>query len=289
MISRRSVKALLKMRVIEAWMAPGYFIIQMIGIMISILIINNFISSIDTGGFNYRINPFYKLIGNALNGVFGILFMKKCFIEGPFVFAFIVSSLPVIMYLVISSVYHFCQEKKNGAVELFLYGPIDRFVYLFALFLKDVICVSIYYFLLFFVFIIAGLLNNLFIGKMFYLSMLLHFFLTVNIIAIGIFSAVLSKNPVSAIFLFCIIILFLVFINLSSYAASNINIKKSVSSVIDIINWISPIGYWNLGFRFIETGQLLLMFLMMFIQSIIACIILFISNLISKKTGISDE
>ena len=114
------------------------------------------------------------------------------------------------LFLAISSVFRFGQEKGAGAVELLTYGPADGTSYFIAFFLTQSLftagaLAAIAAFLG-----VAAALGNLVLGPLFLLFLPLLLFLSLPIMAYGILCSVLSTNASAALAAFLGILVFFV-------------------------------------------------------------------------------
>ncbi len=191
----------------ETLLSPGLYVTLALGLLLGFFLVNGFAASIDSAGFNPTINPLYDLLGRSLAGAFGAAFVGKLFAEGPFLFALVVAFLPVFLFLAISSVFRFGQEKSAGAVELLAYGPADGTSYIIASFLKDIAFTAGSLALIAAFLWVGAALGNLVLGPLFLASLPVLFALSLAVFAYGILCSVLSANASSALAAFLGILL----------------------------------------------------------------------------------
>ena len=134
----RAALVIARRQAFETLLSPGLYVTLALGLLLGFFLVSGFAASIDSAGFNPTLNPVYDMLGRSLAGAFGSAFVEKLFAEGPFLFALLVSFFPVFLFLSISSVFRFGQEKNAGALELLAYGPADGTSYIVASFLKDI-------------------------------------------------------------------------------------------------------------------------------------------------------
>ncbi|HUX22847.1 MAG TPA: hypothetical protein VMW69_16545, partial [Spirochaetia bacterium] len=113
----RASIAIGKRRLFESLIHPGYYVALTIGAAVAFALTSGFLSSIDSSGFNYQLNPLYNFIGGIVSGAFGAPFLGRLFAGGPFLFALHIGFIPVLLYLAMTSVYRFGSEKSSGAIE----------------------------------------------------------------------------------------------------------------------------------------------------------------------------
>ncbi len=243
-------------KIFETLISPGYYISISISLLISYILIRGFAYSVDSSGFTYMVNPLYNLIGRSLDGAFGKAFVSQLFAEGPYRFTLIISLIPVIFSLSISSVFRFGLEKKVGALELLMYGPADGTSYLIGSFVKDTFLTLISMVLLFMFFQITGTIYNVIAGPMIYFSMIILFVLALSIYAYGIFVSTISNSSSFSITLFIGGIFLFFIIIMGSFTIISSYIRSLASVVSWILQWLSPFFYWQTATRALNTGNI---------------------------------
>jgi len=275
-----------KRRIFESYLSPGYYIAQAVGLLLSYFLISGFVSSIDSSGFNYMLNPLYELIGRSLSGTFGLTFLKKLFASGPFQFVFYVSIIPVFLYLSLSTVFHFCLEKKVGAIELLTYGPVDGTSYFLAFFIKDMVLTILYLLLLILFLSAAALLNNLVLGLAFFYVLVVVFFMMMLLYTISIMISVLTDSSASAIALYIAVIFLFLIVLMGSFTIISTYITSFSSVLSWVINWVSPFFYGGLAISFIEAGYIVNYLLILLVMTVLSCLFLLLSHLVIKVKGV---
>jgi len=239
----------------ETLLSPGLYVTLAFGLVLGALLVTGFASSIDSSGFNPTIAPLYDLIGRSITGVFGAAFMEKLFAEGPFLFALVVSFLPVFLFLVISSVFRFGQEKTSGAVELLAYGPSDGTSYFIACFLKDAVFTLLALGTIVLFLCIAAVPSNLALGPLFLTAVPVLFSLTLAIFAYGILCSILSANASSALAAFLGILLVFFLVLAGSLAIASTSVRTVASGAAAVVQWISPFFYASLCIKAAQGGS----------------------------------
>jgi hypothetical protein len=270
----------------ETLIAPGLWITLALGLVLGYLLITGFAASVDSAGFNPTLNPLYDLVGRALAGAFGMAFVTKLFAEGPFLLALAVAFLPVFLFLAISSVFRFGQEKNAGAVELLSYGPSDGTSYLMASFLRDVGSSA------FALLVIAGFmaaaaaLGNLALGPMFLFCLPLLFLVSLAVSAYGILCAILSSNPSSALAAFFgIMLLFLLSLG-GQLAIAGASVRTVASVAAAVLQWVSPLWAASLCLRAFQAGSLAALLLGIGLMLALTAALLVAGHLAIRRRGV---
>jgi hypothetical protein len=238
----------------ETLLSPGLYVTLTLGLLLGFFLVSGFAASIDSAGFNPTLNPLYDMLGRSLAGIFGSAFVGKLFAEGPFLFALVVSFLPVFLFLSISSVFRFGQEKTAGAVELLAYGPADGTSYIVASFLKDVAFTAASLVLIVGFLGAAAALGNLVLGPLFLASLPVLFALALAISAYGIICSVLSANASSALAAFIGILLVFLLVLAGSLSIASASVRTIASVAAAVLQWISPFFYASLCLRAVQGG-----------------------------------
>jgi hypothetical protein len=239
----------------ETLLSPGLYVTLALGLLLGFFLVSGFAASIDSAGFNPTLNPLYDTLGRSLAGIFGSAFVGKLFAEGPFLFALVVSFLPVFLFLSISSVFRFGQEKTAGAVELLVYGPADGTSYIVASFLKDVAFTAASLALIAAFLGAAAALGNLVLGPLFLASLPVLFALALAISAYGIICSVLSGNASSALAVFLGILLVFLLVLAGSLSIASASVRTVASAAAAVLQWISPFFYASLCLRAVQGGS----------------------------------
>jgi hypothetical protein len=246
--------AIARRQAFETLLSPGLYISLALGLLAGFFLVRGFAASIDSAGFNPAVDPLYDLLGRSIGGMFGSAFIGKLFAEGPFLFALVVSFLPVFLFLAISSVFRFGQERSTGAIELLLYGPVDGTSYIIASFLKDAAFAAGTVLVIAAFFWLSATMENLELGPLFLASLPVLFALSLAVFAYGIICSVLSANASSALAAFLAIQLLFLLILAGSFAITSASIRTLASVAAAVAQWISPFYYASLCARAAQTG-----------------------------------
>ncbi len=233
----------------ETLLAPGLYVTLALGLLLGFFLVAGFAASIDTAGFNPTLTPLYDLLGRFLAGSFGAAFVGKLFAEGPFLLALVVAFLPVFLFLAISSVFRFGQEKTSGAIELLTYGPADGTSYIIASFLRDVAFTAAALLVIAAFLWAAAALGNLVLGPMFLTLLPVLFVLSLAVSAYGVLCSVLSANASSALAAFLGILLVFLLILAGSLSIASGSVRTVASIAAAIVQWVSPFFYASLCVR----------------------------------------
>jgi len=251
----RAARIIAKKQVFEALIGPGFYVALAVGLLLGYFLVSAFARSVDSSGFNPRLHPLYDAIGRALEGAFGTAFVDGLFAEGPLPFAFAVSYLPVFLYLAVSSVFKFGLERNAGAVELVVYGPADGTSYLIACYLKDLfLSLLALVVILGFTLAAAGIFND-FAGPALFLTAVVAFFLSLALLAYGMFASMVTANAASSLALFLGIVLFFLIVLFGSFAIVGEYVRSLSTVVGNVVQWISPFYYGNLSLQANAAGD----------------------------------
>jgi hypothetical protein len=248
----RAALVIARRQAFETLLSPGLYVTLALGLLLGFFLVSGFAASIDSAGFNPTLNPLYDMLGRSLAGAFGSAFVGKLFAEGPFLFALVVSFLPVFLFLSISSVFRFGQEKTAGAVELLAYGPADGTSYIVASFLKDIAFTAASLLLIAAFLWAAAALGNLVLGPLFLASLPVLFALALAVFAYGILCSVLSANASSALATFLGILLVFLLVLAGSLSIASASVRTIASVAAAVLQWISPFFYASLCLRAVQ-------------------------------------
>ena len=282
----RATAVIARRRILETVISPGWYVALTIGLLLAYLLVAGFVRAIDSSGFDFTLDPAYDLIGRSLAGAFGTTFVSKLFAEGPFLFTLYVGFLPVLLYLAVSSVFRFGLEKKVGALELLTYGPADATAYFLAALVKDLLLTLLSLAVLLLFLLVAAGLNNLVLGPAFFASLVILFFLCIAIYGYGILAASLTDNSASAIALFLGLVLVFSIVMVGSFTVVSGYVRNLASVFAWVIQWVSPLFYWNLALRFAEVGNWGLYALGALLLLVLAAAVLALSHLTMKVRGV---
>jgi hypothetical protein len=281
-----STKVISREKIYETFITPGYYIVLTLGFLLSYFLINGFVHSIDSSGFDFTLSPLYSSLGKTISGAFGDTMMENLFTEGPFLFTFFIYLVPVLFFISFSSVFNFGLEKKVGALELVSYGPSDGTSYFLAVFARDILfaVVSILLFLLFAV--AAAGTNNLVLGPRFLLSLLAGVFFSLVVFAYGILANGITDNGGSAVILFLGILLLFAVLFFGSLSLAGGYVQSLFNTFSWVLQWFSPFYYLGLCMRAVETGNVPLYLLGVLISLVLSGGLLAVSHIVFKNRGV---
>jgi hypothetical protein len=275
-----------KIKVREILIQPAYYIVLTVSLLIGYLIVNGFVNSIDTSGFNFFLNPLYGFFGRTLQGAFGTTLAEKIFSEGPFLFSLYLSYLPVLLFLCYNSLYRFSLDRNTGMVELYSYGPANGSSYFLGEFLKDALFCLLTLLLLLVYFSIAAGVNNLVLGPMFFQALPLLFLFSLSVLAYGILFVSFLDSGSAAIAFFSALQIFFLLLFIGSYSIISDYIRSLSRVLASLIQWVSPIFYLNLSTAAINGGLVYLYIAGMALQLILISALLFGSSILMKNKGV---
>ena len=271
---------------LETLLSPGLYITLALGLVLGFFLVDGFAASIDSAGFNPTVNPLYDALDRSLGGAFGTVFVSKVFAEGPFLFALVAAFLPVFLFLTISSVFRFGQEKSAGAVELLAYGPADGTSYLAASFLKDIVFTAVSLALIALFLRVGAALGNLVLGPMFLASLPVLFALSLAVFAYGTLCSVLSANASSALAAFLGILLVFLLVMTGSLAITGASVRTVTSIAAAAMQWISPFFYASLCLKAAQAGSALGVLGGIGLLVVLAAVLLAAAHLAISRRGV---
>ncbi len=281
-----AIKVIAGQKLYETLIYPGFYVAMTLSLAIAFVLVYGFATSVGSSGFDPGVNPVYELISKSLAGVFGQTFADKTFSEGPFLFTLVVSFLPVLVYLAMSSAFRFGFEKSIGALELIAYGPADGTAYILASLAKDLACTAVFLVVLLSFFAISALVFNLVLGATFFLAFALLFFLAFAVYAYGILASVVTDNEASSVALFIALFVFFAFIYIGSFALAGGYVKDLAGTLAWIAQWFSPLFFWNAGLDSADGGNYLLCFGSLACTIALGVALLFLSHVILRAKGV---
>jgi hypothetical protein len=253
---RRRLRAALiiaRREAFETLLSPGLYITLTLGLLLGFALVRSFTLSVDSSGFNPRINVLCDFLDKALSGAFGTAFVAKVFEQGPLALALVGSFLPVFLFLAISSVFRFGVERSTGAVELLAYGPADGTSCFLASFLRDVGFAAASLAVIALLLALMATVGNLSVGPLFLRTLGVVFCLSVVVFAYGVLFSVLSSNAASALSLFLAALIVFLLLLAGSLALMDVP-ARVLSWASLLLQWFSPFYYASLCLRAAERG-----------------------------------
>jgi ABC-type transport system involved in multi-copper enzyme maturation permease subunit len=227
----------------ESLLSPGLYVALSLGLVIGWLLCSGFVQSIDSSGFDPRLNGFWDFATRALSGAFGPVFVERLLAEGPFLAILVASVSPILLFLAIGSVFRFGMEKATGAVELFAYGPADGTAYFLGSFIKDAILTAGAIVVLTPYFILLAAVQNLVIGPQFYAALPVVFLLSLSLSAFGILCSTIVSHAAAALALFLAIGVVFCGSMAGSLSASGSSVGAAAEVASTVLQWFSPLHY----------------------------------------------
>ncbi len=285
-MNKNTAVVIARRRIVETCIGPGFYISLCIGLLMGYFLVSGFIQSIDSSGFDFAAHPLYDLIVRILHGAFGAAFLEKLFAEGPYLLTLIVSFAPVLIYLSTNSIFKFGFEKKVGAIELLVYGPVSGRDYFLGFLIKD-LCFTLLSLVVIFVFLlVSAAVSNLLLGPVMIYTLVFLFFLSISIYAYGILASAITGGSASAIILFLGSMLFLLGILMGSFTVVS-SYANSLADVLSwIFQWISPFFYLDMGMTSLHAGTNAGYWVGILCLSVLSFLVLLLSSLIMKVRGV---
>jgi hypothetical protein len=233
----------------ESLLSPGPYVALVIGLGIGYRLCAGFVRAVDSSGFDPRLDPVWGFITRSLSGAFGSVFVERLLTEGPFLTILAASTLPILLYLAIASVFRFGMEKATGAVELFAYGPADGTAYFLGSFLKDAALWAGALLIMTGYFLLLATLQNLVMGPQLFATLPVVFLLALSLSAFGILCSTLVPHPAAALALFLAVVLVFGGAMVGSLATGGSAARAAAAAVSLALQWISPLFYAALAAR----------------------------------------
>jgi hypothetical protein len=281
-----AARVIAKRKLFEVAITPGYYIALSLSLSFGFLLVYFFTEAIGSSGFAPAASPVYDVVSKSLAGLFGETFVDKLFAEGPYFFALFVSFLPILIYLAMSSAFRFGFEKNVGAIELLAYGPADGTSYFLASIVKDLILTAVSLVVLLVFFGLSAVINNLVLGPLFFFSLIMIIFFALAVFSYCIFASVVTDSEASSVALLIAFFVLFTFVQIGSFALIS-GYVRNLSSILGwIVQWISPVFYWQMGLDAIDAGQGLFFAGNLLALTAVSCLLLLLSHFILKKRGI---
>jgi len=282
----RAARIIAARQVFESFVSPGFYVILSLALALGCALAAGFAASIDTSGFNPKLNALYDFISRLIGGTFGTSFQEKLFAEGPLAFALLVSFLPMLAYLAVSSVFRFGHEKNAGAVELIVYGPADGTSYVLAAWLKDMLLSLVSLAVLSAALLAAAGLMHLLSGRLFATVIVVLPLACLSIFAYGALCSILTSNATSALALFIGIQVVFFLLLAGSFAMVSGPVRSVSSVAAALLQWVSPFFYAGLCFRAAEAGQSVLFISGSVLLLLLSAVVLSAGHLVIRRTGV---
>ena len=282
----RATSVLAKRRLAETLLSAGFYVVLTAGLLLEFVFVSAFVSSVNSAGFSYSATPLYGFIGRVLSGAFGTTFVDSLFAEGPFVFALYTSFLPVLTFLVVSSVFRYAFEKRGEAVELLAYGPVDSVSYFLASLIRDAVMSAVALLCLSAMLAVSGVANNMVLGGSFSYHVVLILFFSLCLSAYGILASSVTDNPASAITIFLGLALLFGVVMVGSITVISDQVRRAFDIVGLVVRWISPVYYWSLGLRQAVLGNWLLYGALLLLLTALSAGVFFVSIWVTKARGV---
>jgi ABC-type transport system involved in multi-copper enzyme maturation permease subunit len=281
-----AMKVVARTQLTESLLSPGVYVALAIGMGIGWLLCAGFVRSVDSSGFDPRLNGFWDFATRAISGAFGPVFVERMFSDGPFLAILIISVAPVVLFLAIGSVFRFGMEKATGAVELIVYGPADGTAYFLGSVIKDAalslgaLAVLTLYFLL------LAWVQNLVIGPFFFAFLPVIFLLSLSLSAFGILCSTIVSHAAAALALFIALGLLFCAVMAGSLGSSVSAVRQAAQVASAVIQWVSPLYYAAMSARGFGGGSALGYSSGLLLMLILSAVVLLASHFIIRRRGV---
>jgi hypothetical protein len=239
---------------LETLATPGFYVTLAAGLALGLVLVAGFTRAVDSAGFAPGQNGLWALLARGMAGAFGEGFVEKAVAEGPFAIALLAGYLPVGLFLSISSVLRFSQERSAGAIELLVCGPADGMSYCLASFLRDAAFSAAALAALAGFFLAAAAAGNLSLGPLFGLLLPVLLLLTASCSAWGILAAALCAEAAAALAAHLGVMALFLLMLAGSYSVAAPAVRSAAAAVSAALQWVSPFYYASLGVRASRAG-----------------------------------
>ncbi|NCB01661.1 MAG: hypothetical protein EOM67_05785 [Spirochaetia bacterium] len=250
MMKGHHIIVMTKVHTKETLLNPSYYIAIVISLILGYLPIRSFLKAIGPQGFMLGNSPLFTNITGAMERLFSTLFVQNLFSEGPFLFALYVAYIPILAYVLISSIVTYHQHSEQSVIELLRCGPFRSSSYIISLFIKDLITMGLFAIYLIFFFFAVSRFNNLLLGPMFVYSLVSLLIVTLLVCAYGKLAMVIPYSTLASLFLFIGIIALFSLLQLGTYSIVSESIQTISSLLSMVVRYLSPFYYITL----IQTG-----------------------------------
>jgi hypothetical protein len=271
---------------LETLVTPGFFVTLAAGMVLGLVMVSGFTLSVDSAGFAPGQNGLWALLARGMAGVFGEGFVEKALAEGPFALALLAAYLPVGLFLSISSVLRFAQERSAGALELLACGPADGASYCIATFLRDAGFGAIALAALGAFFLATAAAGNLVPGPLFGLLLPVLLLLTASCSAWGVLAASLVSDAAAALAAFLAVMALFLLMLAGSFSIAAPGIRGTASIASAALQWVSPFYYAALAVRASQAGSALGAVGALALQAVLASTIVALGGMAMGQRGV---
>jgi len=281
----RAVRVLARRRLLEHLLTPATWVLATFGLVLAFLIVEGFVRSVDSSGFDFSLHPPYEIIYGIIGSAFGVTYVRQLFGDGPFAFASLVAFAPVLLYLCLTSIQRFGQERRSGVVDLVAAGPADVPAYLFSFGAADTLVVVAYLALTGLFLAISGIVWNLAFGLTLVAYLLELLFFAASLLGLALFLVSLVRQPASAVALFLMVAAALAFAEVLSFAMVGGGPGSGAIVASWVLRWLSPFYYLDAARMAARSEQTLQFFSALLGQAVLCAAFLTGAYLTARSRG----
>lgn len=252
----RAVRVLARRRLPEHLFSPVTWVLAAFGLVLAFLLVDAFVKSVDSSGFDFSLHPPYQIIYGVIGSGFGVTYVRQLFGDGPFALASLVGFTPFILYLCLASIQRFGYERRAGIVDLVAAGPADVSAYLLSFGAADELVVAAYLSVTGLFLAASGIVWNLVVGVTLVMYLLGLLFFAASLLALALVLAALLRQPASAAALFLVLVAALAFAEVASFAVVGGGPGSLASVVSWVLRWVSPFYYLEAARMATRSGQI---------------------------------
>ncbi len=265
----RAVRVLGRRRVTEHVLAPATWVLAAFGLVLAFLLVSAFVRSVDSSGFDFSLHPLYEILYGIIGSAFGVTYVRQLFGDGPFALASLAAYAPMLLYLCFASIQRFGYERRSGVVDLVAAGPADVPSYLFSLGIADLMVLAAYLAVTGLFLGASAAVWNLAAGLTLVAYLLGLLFFAAALLGLALLVASIFRQPASAVALFLLIALALVFAEIASFAAPGGTPGSLAIAASWALRWLSPFYYVDLARMAVGSGETLRYFAALLGQAIL--------------------
>ncbi len=243
----RAVRVLAGRRLMEHLLAPATWVLAAFGLVLAFLIVQGFVRSVDSSGFDFSLHPLYEIIYGIIGSAFGVTYVRQLFGDGPFAFASLVAFAPVLLYYCLTSIQRFGHERRSGVVDLVAAGPADVPAYLFSFGAADTVAVAAHLALTGLFLAVSGIVWNLAVGLTLVAYLLGLLFFAASLLGLALLLVSLLRQPASAVALFLVVAAALASAEVVSFAMVGGGPGSGAVVASWVLRWLSPFYYLDVA------------------------------------------
>ena len=250
-----AMRVLTRRRLIEQLMTPATWLLATFGLILVFLLVQAFVKSVDSSGFDFSLNPLYQIIYGIIGSAFGVTYVRQMFADGPFAFSLSVGFAPIILYLSLTSIQRFGYERRSGMVDLVAAGPADEPAYLFSFGAADVMVAAAQLILMGLFLALCGMVWNMATGLPVLMYLLGLLFFAVSLLGLALLFGAILPQPASALALFLLALAILAYADIASFTVVGGGFRSVANTASWALRWLSPFYYLDMGQMAVRSGH----------------------------------